>query len=442
MAMADSRGQRIITLCGLYVAQGVPWGFMAITLPAFLSEKYQVSDTALGELKGVILLPWSFKLLWAPLMDSFTIRSMGRRRPWIIGAELLMAATLIGLLGVEDLDKNIRLLVWLYILHNIFASLQDVCTDALAVDVLPPSEQGRMNGLMWGSKMIGSALGMTGLAFVLDAWGLDACVMVQIAILLCIMLIPILILERDGEKRFPWSEGRAMGETGTRNVRSPKALFQDVKRAFTLTTTLVFAVFTLTKLFGTGINEVVTLSLYTKHLGWGHKEFSTVQGAYSVVPIIVGAILGGFLADRFGRRTIIIAGFGGYGLVSMVFAAFPELWNDRWFTFTYVLTYQGLNVMASVGFIAMAMRISWTTAAATVFTAYMALSNVSHVIGNMLGGPVLDLFRLGKSSDSANLLPYELTFWCVGVLALAPLLLLYFVKQDEVREAREAAAAA
>jgi PAT family beta-lactamase induction signal transducer AmpG len=441
MAMADSRRQRIITLCGLYVAQGVPWGFMAITLPAFLSDKYEVGDDELGYLKGVILLPWSFKLLWAPLMDSFTIRSMGRRRPWIIGAELLMAATLLGLVGIKDLGQNIELLIWMYILHNIFASLQDVCTDALAVDILPAAEQGRMNGLMWGSKMVGYALGMTGLAYILEYWGLDACVMVQIAILLCIMLIPILILEREGEKRFPWSSGQAMGESGTRNVRDPRELFRDLKRAFSLTTTLVFIVFTLTKLFGSGINEVVTTSLYTQKLGWDHTEFSTVSGLYSLIPIILGAVLGGFLADRFGRRKILVAGFCGYAIVAMTFAALPDMWKQRWFATSYILAYQGLNVMASVGFLSMAMRISWTRSAATVFTTYMTLSNVSHVIGNGLAGPVRSLFKFGNESQTADMHSYELTFWFVGFLSLVPLLLLFYVKQDEVREAREAESA-
>ena len=229
-----------------------------------------------------------------------------------------------------------------------------------------------------------------------------------------------------------------MGESGTGNVRSPKALLRDLKRAFSLTTTLVFLVFTLTKIIGSGINEVATLSLYTKQLGWEHTEFSTVQGLYSLAPIILGAVLGGFLADRFGRRKILVAGFGGYAMTAMAFAAFPELWEQRWFAISYVLAYQGLNVMASVGFLSMAMRISWTRSAATVFTTYMTLSNVSHVIGNMLAGPVRSLFKFGHESEAANMFSYELTFWFVGLISLVPLLLLFYVKQDEVREAREA----
>ena len=134
MALSDNRRHRVITFCALYFAQGIPWGFMAITLPAFLVTKYDVGESEIGHLKAVILWPWSLKLIWAPIMDTFTFRRMGRRRPWILGAELLMAVTLLGMLGIEDLPGNIDLLVWMYVIHNIFTSLQDVCTDAMAVD--------------------------------------------------------------------------------------------------------------------------------------------------------------------------------------------------------------------------------------------------------------------------------------------------------------------
>jgi PAT family beta-lactamase induction signal transducer AmpG len=150
MALADSRWQRIVAFCALYLAQGVPWGFMLITLPSYLAYHHAVGDDEIGKLKAIILVPWSFKLIWAPLMDSFTIRSMGRRRVWIIGAEVMMAVTLLGFIGLSNPAGHLRFLLYMYFLHNCFASLQDVCTDALAVDILSPSEQGQMNGMMWG----------------------------------------------------------------------------------------------------------------------------------------------------------------------------------------------------------------------------------------------------------------------------------------------------
>ena len=135
MALVESRWQRRVTLCALYFAQGVPWGFMLITLPSYLAYHYQVGDNEIGNLKAIILIPWSFKLIWAPIMDSFTIRSMGRRRPWVIGSELMMALTLLGFIGLGDPSQELQFILYMYFLHNCFASLQDVCTDALAVDV-------------------------------------------------------------------------------------------------------------------------------------------------------------------------------------------------------------------------------------------------------------------------------------------------------------------
>lgn len=438
MALADSRRQRIIAFCALYLAQGVPWGFMLITLPSYLAYHYQVGDDEIGQLKAIILVPWSFKLIWAPIMDTFTIRSMGRRRPWIIGAELMMAVTLLGFIGLGDLSAQLRTILFMYFLHNCFASLQDVCTDALAVDVLPANEQGQMNGLMWGSKLIGKGVGAWGLSHVLNWGGIEACVAVQIALLLAIMVIPTLILERAGEKRFPWSAGQASTDHDA-SVRNPLDVLKSFLHAYSLPTTFVFLFFTLAKIVGVGVNETVTNTLYTQQLdGWDDVAFSTVSGLYAVAPIIVFSLLGGFLADRFGRRLIMNFGLGGYGLAAMIFAASPGMWNERWFALSYVLSYEALFAFGTVGFLSMAMRISWTASAATVFTTYMTLSNVSHVIGNSLAGPVRTMFKFGDDSHAANMWSYELTFWFVGVITILPLLLLIWVRPEEIDRARRA----
>ena len=449
MALVDSRLHRLVVLCGLYVAQGVPWGFMLITLPLYLAYNYQLSDDEVCQLKAIILIPWSFKLLWAPLMDSFTIRSMGRRRPWIIGSELLMALSLLGFIGLGDPSDKLRLILFMYFLHNCFASLQDVCTDALAVDVLPPAEHGRTNGLMWGSKLIGKGIGAWGLSHILNWGGLGACVAVQVALLLAIMLLPVLILERRGEKRFPWSPG-AVVEGVVDNVRSPREVLGSYLRAFSLTTTVMFFVFALLQGVGGGVSAVVTNTLYTQWLNprWTDIDFSTVSGLYATPLIILGAVLGGFLADRFGGRVILCVGSGGYGVVTLLFAACPWLWDQYWFAASFLLASETLNALASVGYLALAMRISWTRSAAIVFTTYMTLGNVTHVIGNWLAGPVRELFMFGTAIPGAleevsaavlqaNLRSYGLTFGFAGVVTLLPLLLLLFVRPQEVDRARE-----
>ena len=57
-----------------------------MTLAAYLAER-GFDAGAIGALAAAATLPWTFKWVWGPLIDRFSIPSMGRRRPWIILAQ-------------------------------------------------------------------------------------------------------------------------------------------------------------------------------------------------------------------------------------------------------------------------------------------------------------------------------------------------------------------
>ncbi len=440
-------------LCAMYFAQGVPWGFMVTPLISYLTARGLSVEDA-GWLTGIVLLPWTFKLIWAPLIDTFTIPAMGRRRPWIIGAELMMAVSLLGILGLGNFSEALgsssaegglerNFVMWLgamFFVHNCFASMQDVCTDALAVDVLPPSEQGRVNGLMWGSKLVGKAVGMIVMAWVMTVgdqirpgWGIPAAVIVQFVILIGIMMFPLLMLERPGERRYPWSEGEPHPANPARGVRNPLSLMQDLRQGFTLLTTFAFFAYGLFHVLGWGIVEVITKTLYTQRLGWTFEKFSYVSGA-GIGPELAGAVIGGVLADRWGRRSVMLVGFGLYGMLHLMFAAFPALWHETWFTSAYLVVNPGALAMGAVGFLSMGMKISWTKAAATMFTIYMTLSNVGHVAGNWISGELMDRLKLVTSNQTQS---YSAAFAVAGIVTILPLLLLVFVNPADVDARRK-----
>jgi len=427
MALLDNRRHRLVMLCAMYVAQGIPWGFMTIALISYLTD-HGVGDADAGELTAVVLVPWTFKLIWGPVIDTITFRSMGRRRVWIIGGEFMMAVSLLGIIALGDLTQNLRLLGWMFFIHNCFASLQDVSTDALAVDILPPEEQGRTNGLMWGSKLVGKGAGGATMAMAIDAWGLTGAVMLQFAILLLIMLFPILMLERKGEKRFPWSKGQAQGIQAGTSLRSLVHVLRDVRQGFSMITTSVYVVFGTISMIGWGIVEVVTKTLYTQQLGWTYVSISQVAGS-AAFSEMAGALLGGYIADKFGRRKVMVIGLGGYGLLAVAFALCSTLWHETWLTAGYLLLNPGILAVGAVGYLSMSMRLSWTKAAATMFTVYLTVSNIGHVLGNWLVGPL----REGLA------LTYEQTFFFVGLAMALPLLILLVVKPEDVDRAKRAA---
>lgn len=440
MALSQDWRQRILLLCALYVAQGLPWGFMVTALVSFLTER-GLGDADAGWLTGVVLMPWTFKLFWGPVIDTVTIRSMGRRRPWIVGAQFMMAVTLLGILWSGNLSEQsggagqdgfspefIWRLGCLFFVHNCFASLQDVATDALAIDVLPIAEQGRVNGLMWGAKLFGKAIGAVVMAKVMSVgdayrpgWGIPSAVLIQFLLLLGIMLFPLCMLERPGEKRFPWSRGSVVVGRDVENFRNPLLLMRDLVRGFSLVATAALFVYGILSVLGWGIVEVVSKTLYTQRLGWTFEHFSYATG-FAVVAELCGALAGGYVADRLGRRKVMLLGFGAYGLLHLVFAACPALWTQTWFAAGYLILNPGALAMGAVGFLSMAMNISWTRAAATMFTVYMTLSNLGHVAGNLLAGRLRDDLSLS----------YEACFAIAGVITLAPLALLPLVNPASV----------
>src|SRR5690606_8982407 len=121
-----------LTLGALYFAQGVPWGFIAVGYVVYLTDQ-KLDAAAVGDAIGLAYVPWSFKILAGPIIDRFPSVRFGRRRHFIVGAQLMMGLTLLALLGVEA--NQLGLVGAILFAHNAFAAMQDVATDALAVDV-------------------------------------------------------------------------------------------------------------------------------------------------------------------------------------------------------------------------------------------------------------------------------------------------------------------
>lgn len=146
-----------ILLFSLYWAQGLPVGFMTHALPVILRAQ-GVSLAQIGGF-GLLMLPWSIKIFWAPLVDRFGYSAFGHYRSWIVPAQLLSVIVLIGLsfLPIQALNQPAYLLAFFVALlsMNLVGATQDIATDGLAVNMLKNEQQ------HWGNtfQVIGSRLG-------------------------------------------------------------------------------------------------------------------------------------------------------------------------------------------------------------------------------------------------------------------------------------------
>ena len=123
--LSESRYLRYASFTILYVAQGLPFGLVTVALPAFLIER-GASPAAVGGFVGLAMLPWSLKLLAGPMMDRFTYLAMGRRRPWVLVAQLGLALTGLAFAFFPSGLDNLVTLTALCFVLNSFGAAQDV----------------------------------------------------------------------------------------------------------------------------------------------------------------------------------------------------------------------------------------------------------------------------------------------------------------------------
>jgi len=402
---------RLLTLCILYVAQGIPFGFVTITFAAYLVHLGE-NELAVGSLIAMATLPWALKWVWGPMIDRWGASAMGRRRPWILLAQFGMVVTIAAMALVPNPETHLTLFGWLVFVHNVFNSLQDVSVDALAVDLLRESERGRVNGFMYGSKFIGTFLGGACLSWVVFDEGLTPAFILLIGMLLIIMLVPLFLTERSGEKLFPWSKGSATLKASEQSSHTIFQLFGFLKRAFSLQSTLLAGLIGLTIFIAGGILSPIAKVLYIQRLGWEPTEYTNIDGGYSVFLGLAGAIVGGFLSDRFGPKRIAAFGcivlaisYASFGLASPDTGIIPWFdWHDKNIVIGYILVDTLMGSMIATSLFAMYMTVSWPKVAATQFTAYMAILNLSTTIGYKFSGVVSEAFTLPMIYVGAGIL--------------------------------------
>lgn len=397
--MQESRTARFGTVCALYFAQGVPWFFVATALVTFLVDNGTMDDDQKLALISAGMLPWIIgKLVLGPVIDRYRFPSMGRRRPWVILAQLGMLLTMAAFLLVDDPAENLGTLGLFFLIHNVFAALQDVSSDALAVDMLGDDELPLANGLMFVAKGLGAMFAVLGLSRVLTDSGFHAALMVQIPLLFAVMLIPIFVLERPGDKRFPWSEDAStesansgddtmtFGEilTGFRGAVSNKG----AKLALVLCTVMWIGGGMGT---GMGIIDFQWEFLFVEELGWESQDYLDTKGAPIFLMTMLGFLIGGLLGSKFGSKKTLTYAVAIGTTMTVGWSMLRSNWDDStfmlqaWLVWTLVWAIVGANLLAFL------MSITVKDLGGTQFSIYMTLINVGAFAGNALSTQLLDV---------------------------------------------------
>jgi PAT family beta-lactamase induction signal transducer AmpG len=392
--------QRILICVFTGFTSGLPLYVLIQLVPAWL----RVEGVGLAEIGFFALVgfPYTWKFIWSPIMDRYTLPFLGRRRGWMLVTQLALLAS-IASMGFIKPELSIWTVAYLAAAVAFFSASQDIVLDAYRRELLPDAELGignavhvqtyRLAGLIPGS-----------LALILADHLPWHTVFVIVALFMGVGLILTLAIQEAISDPIP---PRTLREA----VVEPFKEF--VKRSGLNNAALILAFMFFYKL---GDNMATALQTpFFVDMGFSLTEIGSVAKLAALIAATVGGLFGGVVMIKLGiNRALWI--FGVVQVVSILgFALLSVVGNNLWMLgaangFEYLGV--GLGTAAFTAFIA---RTTNPVFAATQFALFTALTAVPRTLANAVTGIIVE--RVGWTSF----------FLLCTVLAIPGMLLLFKV---------------
>ncbi|MGV3557834.1 MFS transporter [Larkinella arboricola] len=394
LILSKNRLLRYAVFFYLYVMQGLPAGFSLTALANYLTAE-GVNPSVIGSFAAVVGLPWAFQFVWGTVIDRYQGSALGRRKPWVVGAQSLAFLASLSLLLVRNPVTQVQTMAWLFFAHSIFASVQDASVDAMAISVIREEERGRVNAFMRAGFLLGTGLGAAVFSHLLRRYGFFSAALTLSLSLLALTLLTFFIRERPEDRLLPFrrKSQTAFSEPIVRPTvwRSPdfRWLFSELFKGLLARRSLV--------LFGAVVAAYLSVSLFVRAynyhliqvLGWADTSVSFLTGTYGMLVATVSALVGGYLADWLGNRRfllIVLVLITGY-LLS--FNLIAEWWRWPSVAQAGLIAFYFMDPFISVAVMPMLMAVCRPGVEGSQFTTYMAFVNLSDIAGTYLAGQAL-----------------------------------------------------
>jgi PAT family beta-lactamase induction signal transducer AmpG len=354
---------------------GLPLYLLIQLVPAWL----RTEGVGLAEIGFFALIgfPYTWKFLWSPVMDRFTLPFLGHRRGWMLVTQLFLLGS-IGVMGFIKPDLSLWTVAYLSAAIAFFSASQDIVLDAYRRELLPDVELGLGNAIhVQTYRLAGLVPGS--LALILSdhlPWHM---VFGVVAMFMFVGIVLTLVIDEAITEPTP---PRTMREA----VIEPFREFlgrQGVQGA-----ALILAF-----LFFYKLGDSMATALQTPFfidLGFTRTEIGSVAKFAALVASIFGGLFGGVVMIKLGiNRALWI--FGVVQVVSILgFALLAVIGDNLWMlgvanAFEYLGV--GLGTAAFVAFIA---RTTNPAFAATQFALFTALTAVPRTLANAVTGVIVE----------------------------------------------------
>jgi PAT family beta-lactamase induction signal transducer AmpG len=295
-------------------ACGLPLLLTMSVLQAWMTDA-GVDLSVIG-MMALVGLPYTLKFLWAPFLDRFTLPFLGRRRGWMLLAQIALTVS-IASLGQSDPTQNPWLLAFAAFLVTFFSASQDIVVDAYRREDLSDEELGLGSSLYINGYRVGMLLASGGGLIMADHMDFS---MVYLILAGC-MLPGLLTTLLTPEPETPAGTPRTMKE----------AVVEPLVEYFSRKDAILILVFVLLYKVGDTMASAMTTPFYLD-IGFSKSEIGAVVKLFGFWATIAGGLAGGLMMLQLGiNRCLWVFGFlqaastAGFALLANVGYSVPLL---------------------------------------------------------------------------------------------------------------------
>ena len=464
-ALAVYAERPVLSMLFLGFSAGLPFYLVFSTLSAWLRTAH-IERATIGMLAWVGLM-YSFKWLWAPIVDSWGLplldRLLGRRRSWMLVAQAGVAVCLANV-ALSDPAQGIAHVAVFSLGVAFFAATQDIAVDAWRIESASADKQGAMAAAYQIGYRTALMVASAGALIIAGESGFRTSYLAMAALMgigiVTTLLIrePVRVISAAAEARehgvTDWVAARThwpawLQRAGAWFMRAVVGPVVDFFGRYGATLGLLIFAFIATYRLTDYVMGTMTNTFYID-MGFSLTEVGVVAKFFGWPSTLIGAVVGGLLVARLGRihglllgsclvivSNILYATHGAYAC-HLPMACAESGWLDFW---PHVIEARGPATRATLSFIvgfdnlalgvhgtALIAFMSSLTSPKYTATQYATLSSLYSLPGKLL---------MGTSGFAVDALGYGDFFLYTACLSVPGLVLLLILSRRDITAARD-----
>ena len=380
---------KLLIILALGFCSGLPFGMLIDPLSYWLREA-DISRSTIGLLSWITLM-FTFKALWSPFVDRIKLpflSLLGQRKSWLVLSQSLVVISIFGM-SFSDPTNSLMVLVAFALSVSFFAATQDICIDAMRVELVLDHEQGEAASMYQGGWRIAFLVSQVFTFFIASYYDWSAAyfsigILMGMLVLFSIFVIPE---PKRPDSDLPGIESNPLKSFKNLYLSPLKDLFQ---RYFDNNILLVFLLIIFYR-FSDIVLGPMAMPFYVD-TGFSKEEVAIVTNAFGIAMTMAGVFVGGLLIYRYNLMAVVFLGALLVMLTNVAFAWLDTIGHNV-SALTVTITLDNFSQgVASTALIALLSGLTNRSFTATQYAALFLLATFPATIIKGFSGFFVDSF--------------------------------------------------